>query len=68
MGHLQHMVSCKHELPPGRRVELLARGEVLTSDLMLLDVAYLHCWRRVGTLWVRIISPMEVGMDSQLSG
>ncbi|KAF0302117.1 Polycomb group RING finger protein 2 [Amphibalanus amphitrite] len=50
VAHLQHMIGCKHELPAGRRVELLARGEVLTSDLMLLDVAYLHSWRRVGPL------------------
>ena len=49
VGHLQHMIGCKHELPAGRRIELLARGEVLTSELMLLDVAYLHCWRRVNT-------------------
>ncbi|XP_060533829.1 polycomb group protein Psc-like [Cylas formicarius] len=59
MKHLQKFIRMKHGLTSDHRVDIIYKGEVLTTDFSLMDVAYTFKWERKKPMrfFYRIFTP-----------
>ncbi|XP_066144216.1 polycomb group protein Psc-like isoform X3 [Euwallacea fornicatus] len=50
IAHLKKLISAKYDLTDRHRVDIFYKQEVLSPSWSLMDVAYIHSWKKMGTL------------------
>ncbi|XP_066255810.1 protein suppressor 2 of zeste-like isoform X2 [Euwallacea similis] len=50
IAHLKKLISAKYDLTDRHRVDMFYKQEVLSPSWSLMDVAYIHSWKKTGTL------------------
>ncbi|KAG5883072.1 hypothetical protein JTB14_031183 [Gonioctena quinquepunctata] len=62
MKHLQKFIRMKFGLTSDHRVDIIYKGEVLSQDFSLMDVAYTFKWKKIKPMrfFYRIFTPLKI--------
>ncbi|XP_037089415.1 polycomb complex protein BMI-1-like [Pollicipes pollicipes] len=50
VGHLRKLLTMKHGLATSTQIDILYGGDILSEELIIMDVAYMHNWDRTAPM------------------